>query len=1636
MGEIKNTFGIINSDYDPQFIKDGDYQYAINIRNSGSTGSQTGVIEPIRGSEKKEINLPSGTNKCIGHFSHDETNSVYYFIFNAAQNPVHSIIRYDYGADVLEFILQTVELKFTSENYIVESNIIGDQLFFNDAKNEVKRIDLAETKLFTEDEIWEFTATIAPNPFGEVALTNTNGDQVPFSVGDQIFVIRDWREAWIDSYDTQAQGSGTISIQSIVGDGYVQTIQIEGVGQILFNVSYGVGGEEQLAQDIADAINNHTASSGPDFTAYVNPEDPLQVIIVAPVGTPSSYEGTQILVNTGGGPPFPTAFIYGGNITGVMEDASSGCNTAIYHDYDPNPAYSGIHTVLEVGGSTMILSAEPTGVQDHLLYDGEFSFIGGRAYLHKANRKFNLPFREKFIKLYRENPPYAAFCRYDSDQSKKANNLRGSLYQFKTRYVYPNGMRSVPSPISKIPIPLFEQNIAFQFTEVWRDNHIQIWFDTGGKDVVAVELLARESSNPVDQDWSLVRSFDKEEMDIISNTSHKYNFYGDELRIRLPVAEGIQPMDYIPHVGHAFCFIRDKRNAIGGCEEGFDNYELSTTVEPVNCSEVSSRAVIIHKRWPNDGNGLNFGDITDANLPPITQDILFPLNKYHQVDDSGFVGGQAGPGGDLWFNPFWRYKKTGNPENQFNFGDFPLWNLNFWEWSTDNPQVTGYVPLDASVGFDTRNFFADRPTSYPWTPMVFVFYKAPNSAFLPLSPGNPSYGDAPVGSIFIVSVRFRVSKALVWCDRVPGGTLMPDQSNVQIDYDQGGFEILPGILGFETLDSSNQDGFYYFSETFTKLVDVNDTPASIRNYFAEKINNSQILNTQITVEFARFFSPQSQGDVQEVTVNVGVQASTTSGGVGQPTDWPFPEGNVATATPSPYDNDASAPLWVRPVVTVEPVSNDAFGTFMNLETMRFIYAKIGANQLRITSNVVDVGGYSGFKTGAKHRLAVEYRDEVGRRWTVSPSEITYVPYFNEPNGVGRYGVNLLARINSLAPIGATHYQFMYSGNLTMANWIQFEVNWVAFDNDSDVIKIALSPRLNRYNTAVNAGDATNLSDINGRSDVSYSWSRGDRLRFITYWTGSQGNEPNSNESEDNPATEFVDVEVIGEATDNELGLVIMVNKLSILPYIGNESFGSGSLIEVYTPKENVTDSQLLYSEIGETFRVSPTRNHYGNRLNQGEGTPGSNNPYAEVIIKSGDAYVIGRSKLPEAGVNRSKPRVVESPWFTDFYPSETWGGGAVNRYNPDAKRLLRKDIIRYSDFLLEDRNGLNRYFDGNINDEPDVLHGLIQRMECPDRNLYVFQELSTGIQSVRAAELLTASGETVLMRSDNVLGQIQYVPGGFGIGDHRESLSYYVGVFYFACVSKGLFLRLSGAQAEAISKSGKDNFFNEVFERISQRNSSTTRVIILSAFDPKYGELVVHIPLFVISLNGPDGVDIFDGTTIGYSEAKKGWVTQYSFSPESIGHHRNKLVSWKQGQLYVHDKTEQWNDFYDGEEAVDSKITLVFNEKPQAIKFLQSIGFMYGDLPVEPKEVVISTPYGAGQKTSLFSSDFEYSESQFFAAVLQNELTPDVDNPILEGDDMRGNYFIVEVTFGTESKFELFAVSLDHKESEMSIKRT
>lgn len=1633
MSEVRDIFGVMNSDLAPRRLENGDYLYALNIRNSGSTGNQIGFIEQIAGAQKREFDLPAGFNTCIGYFSDEETEYIYYFVANS--NGQHLIMRYNYGNTLLERVLQSEILAFDDDHRIVEVAIIGDQLFFNDAKNEVRRIDLTNTVDIPAPSdlptIWEFDTTLSPNADGNVELSQSEPGQPlpPFQVGQQICVIRDWRDAWIDAYNPNQLGTGVIDIQSITADGAVAPILIDGIYQFLFSVPFTVGGEQQLAEDIAAAFNNHVPWSGPDFTAYVDPDDPTNVIVVAPEGTSDSYNGTQIVVNVQGGPP-PPAVVIGGAIGGIIEDQEIGCKTATFHKYDPNPSYSGVHTVIEVNNNSIVIDTPPTDNQDELQANFETSFIGGRAYLYNPLLKYNLPLEENTIKLYRPSPPFAPWVEYGSDDTVKTNNLKGRLFQFKTRFVYENGMKSAPSPISKLITPVFEKNVPFQETEVWRDNFMNIWFDTGGKDVVGIELMVKESSNPVNQDWYALPLIRKEEQSINSNTSHKFSFYGNEVYVAMDQAEATQPMDYIPHVARAFTFIRDNRNAMGGCEEGFDHFDVDVSCSIVDCSTTAAEGGIILRRWPPDDYSFFLGLISTPDLLPVQQSIWFPLNKAPEIESGTYyIGGSLLPGAPAGVtNPFWKYIKNNDGHYIFSQEVPPLFD-DGWEYSANNPHVKNYVPGDTSAGYRAYHFDASEHESYPWIPVAFTFFHPP------LNPGGLSAPDQPpVGSVFSVYVQFRLSRSLVWADQQT--SLSPTNPTITYFPSGGGAPYnFEGIIGFEPSSQSGQNGFYIFTQIFTKVIQDGDTPESVRDYFLNEINNSEILNREIEVEIALYeIANTNIGGVKKAVFNVGVVASTTDLGVGNPNTFSPPE----PLTPTTWaDVPLVSSMFVRPSVDFVSLEEGA-GEFltsngMTMNIMAEIYQKIGANRLRINANVASPSESRIPKTGATHQAAIEYRDIVGRRFTVSPIKPIYVPYRNEKGSTGSLKIALLFKIFNLAPTGAHYYQFMYAGNQSMEKWIDFEVNWVDFDSDNDGIKIALSPRLTRYNNAVNAGDTTSLSDINGRAELSYSYTRGDRIRFLSFWTGDQTDEENAQAIDDIENTVFFDAEIVGEATEENQGLVIIVNENEVLPYIEGIEFGSGTFVEVYTPKDNARDDQLVYNEIGETFKIDSLR-HRGNRLNQGGATPGGDYDYAEVILKGfGDAFVISRKKLPVDGVNRSKDRLVESQWFSDFYPSQTWGPGTANLYNPQAKRELKKAIIRFSDFIVGQNNNLNRYYDANLNDEADVMDGIIQRLICPDDTMHVIQELNHGLIGINVAELLSATGSSSIMRSDNVLGQIRYIPGNWGITNQRESLTLYDGIIFYASQNKGAFVMVSGTQVQAISRLGQDNYFNEVFNNMSRQLSDNIRII--SGFDPKHGELIVYVPEFAHSIDPNDWSDfkISEAHTLAYSLGKKGWVTEYPYHPEMIGCYRNKLITWKSGQLYTHHDTENWNQYYDGEEPQDSVVKLVFNKLDTAIKFARSIGVEVRNS--RPKRAVITTNYRTGQRTTLVSTDFSYQEDQYFSKILRDELTPGVDLPVINGDRMRGTYFVVELRFGPERRFELYAVSLNYVESKRTINR-
>jgi hypothetical protein len=564
----------------------------------------------------------------------------------------------------------------------------------------------------------------------------------------------------------------------------------------------------------------------------------------------------------------------------------------------------------------------------------------------------------------------------------------------------------------------------------------------------------RESSNPSDQDWSVVKTFRKAELSINSNTSFQFSFYGNEVRIKLPVAEGTQPMDYIPHVGNAFCFIRDNRNAIGGCEEGFDNHEIEGEISPVGCGQIGPAAAIIHRKWPPENQAFFLGDVVTSDSVPIQQSIYFADNKVEQVDpNSNFhISSSLLPGGALdATNPFWKYIKNNNGQYSFTDEVPPLFDAG-WEYSPVNPSVVGYVPGDTNAGFQGIYFDVNESQSYPWVSMGFVFYENPFQSSGIANPQNP-----PVGSIFTVYVQYRLPKSLVWADRVQ--SLAPSACDVRyVPHDGGPTQVFDGILAYEPLGYTGQQGYYYFSEVFNREVGPDDTPEDIRDYFKSAISNSDILNQEIEVEIGLYGFAGATGEIKTARFNAQVLAEDTPNGVGVPTDYP-PTPN----TPTPWGDTVGvlSSLFVRPKVdflSFEGGSgSSSTGQGMTMSILAEIYEKVGPNRLRVNSNVNAPLSSRGFKAGANHLLALEYRDSVGRRWTVSPFDLKYVPYFNEENAVGQNRISLIARINSKAPSLATHYQFMYAGNMSMFSWLQFEVNWVSIDDANDAIRVALTP---------------------------------------------------------------------------------------------------------------------------------------------------------------------------------------------------------------------------------------------------------------------------------------------------------------------------------------------------------------------------------------------------------------------------------------------------------------------------------------------------------------------------------------------------------------------------------------------------
>ena len=727
-------------------------------------------------------------------------------------------------------------------------------------------------------------------------------------------------------------------------------------------------------------------------------------------------------------------------------------------------------------------------------------------------------------------------------------------------------------------------------------------------------------------------------------------------------------------------------------------------------------------------------------------------------------------------------------------------------------------------------------------------------------------------------------------------------------------------------------------------------------------------------------------------------------------------------------------------------------------------------------------GKSFLKRGTSYEFGIVYFDRANRSGAVNTIDKLKldIPFFTDKVKLGLQSLNtpLVDAFSSVpvvsgyiyhkAPSWATHYAWVRTKKLTFRNYIQFISKSTTYKTMSDDV----TSSNDGYTIEINIDNIVNgYNEINKGSELAYTFTKGDRLRFIKAANGF-------------PFTQRFDLEILNY--DIGTGIITLRNEFN-LPTLAS---GGGDLFEIYTPVKDLENN--FFFEIGEFYDIENGL-HLGNEQNQTDTEP------AIVKFNSGDTYLFKRN-MPITDT-LFKNEYVESNYVNDFVDRNfiTADTGRPNIVNMDIKQLRRPTTIYYSQRFIPESgiNGLNSFFDENF-EQYDRKYGSIQRLASFDKRLECYQELKVGQILVEENVIFDQFAQGQVAASEKVLSKMIYYSGEYGIGLHPESFSYYGNRRYFVDYRRGAVCRLSTDGITLISDIKMEEFFEDKFkEYLSQELVPT----IFTTYDVGYDELVVafgglnrtlFIPPVVGNINfgsivyetqlieGSSTIvfdaqlednktgyeadiivqrDIFNGRyiieatpilpayerkvdvdikpiTLAFSETTKHWTTFYSFTPEYMCSVGLNIVSFKNGQLFLHDQNSNHSVFYGV--AYQSELWIPFNEKPELSKILKSI-VLY---TTSPFDVIIETLNGQETTNDVFdfveedleSLVFTGKENAFYSQVWRDINSVNEEFPKINGDAMRDRSFLVKLQTNSKRKEIVYQVGLNYAISQRTNK--
>lgn len=638
-----------------------------------------------------------------------------------------------------------------------------------------------------------------------------------------------------------------------------------------------------------------------------------------------------------------------------------------------------------------------------------------------------------------------------------------------------------------------------------------------------------------------------------------------------------------------------------------------------------------------------------------------------------------------------------------------------------------------------------------------------------------------------------------------------------------------------------------------------------------------------------------------------------------------------------------------------------------------------------------------WKRGTTHKFGLVYYDKAGRASTVYTSDdmTEDVRWFSTAPGNGQ--VFLRMGIEHTPPEWAVKYQVVYGGNNTYLSdpvegrgFIQFKVGTVGVsDLGTGYRAIELDPIIG-YNTKFS------------NSVINYTWTRSDRVRPLYNQNGGIYFSNSQVES----------YEIVKAETDND-----GIYTIHILNTDANYLIETGDIIEIYSISTQ-NQNQFWY-EIGIIHDIinpgQTNRFHGGNITNQ------SAFQAAQLSLPGGDVYLKNRL-MPESSALSSAVSsfTIEESNFSDFQISCDTNIGRFNIVDDSYKEIRRKTTVRYSDVYIPETNinGLGTFYDLNFNTY-DYAYGSIQKLYSEDKKLNVFQELKVGQVFVNESILNDLSGQSLVQRSDQVLSDIQYYSGEFGIGTHPESFAVYGFAKYFVDTFRGAVLRLSNDGLTKISDYKMSNYF---YNRFQTSYRATIPHRIYGVYNEKNKEYILAMAAIERAGEGAN-ITLLEAETVIFNEAKNRWTSFASFKPSWMAPAGLDYLTFNANTCWLHNQTN-YGSFYGSN--TDSLITVIFNDGPSNNKFWKSLKIESNRLWVAP---VIKNQQG--QLSELIEEHFDKIENAYWAPFYKDKNTL-VSIPLYEGDDLRSPELSVTLKNSDTVYVRLFSVGAKFESSELT----